>query len=423
MRVQEVFTPGAFPTHTYVSREEHRFEETLRDGLATPGQLISISGPSKSGKTVFVEKVVGPDVLITVTGAGIGHADELWDRVLDWMGAPTSATRSKEDGRTSGLDVEAGGGVGLPFVAKGEASVRAGSETTVSSSSAETISRRGIQQIIEEISESDFVLLIDDFHYMPRDVQVEVAKQLKEIVRQGVKVITAAVTHRSDDVVRANPELRGRVLAIDFAYWQPRYLREIAEKGFGLLSASLEPEGLEAMVEEASGSPQLMQAICLNTCLELGLKEKAETPSEYDLPLETREAVLERTSNMTDFRSLVDALDTGPPTRGTERKSYDFVDGTSGDVYRAILKAIALDPPRLSFTYEELTARLNELCIEDAPVGSSVISSCQHMAKLARKNFPLERPIDWDDERGGVLDLPEPYLLFYLRWSTRLVEA
>lgn len=68
IKATEVFTPGFFPEHTYVERSGAHLERDLRDGLDTPGQIISLAGPSKSGKTVLVEKVVGRDSLITVQG-------------------------------------------------------------------------------------------------------------------------------------------------------------------------------------------------------------------------------------------------------------------------------------------------------------------------------------------------------------------
>lgn len=45
--------------------------------------------------------------------------------------------------------------------------------------------------------------------------KTEVAKTLEEAVRLGVKIVNAAVCQRGDDVMRANPELRGRVRAIN----------------------------------------------------------------------------------------------------------------------------------------------------------------------------------------------------------------
>ena len=37
----------------------------------------------------------------------------------------------------------------------------------------------------------------------------------------------------SDDVVRSNPELRGRVTAIDMTYWSADELEQIAFRGWG----------------------------------------------------------------------------------------------------------------------------------------------------------------------------------------------
>lgn len=44
------------------------------------------------------------------------------------------------------------------------------------------------------------------------------------------------------------------------------------------------------------------------------------------------------------------------------------------------------------------------------------------MDKLALERFPDERALSWDATKE-VLDIPDPYLLFYLRWSGRLAES
>jgi hypothetical protein len=55
----DVFTPNDFPAYTYVQRSGDDLETQLHRALDTPKVVVSISGPSKSGKTVLVEKVVG----------------------------------------------------------------------------------------------------------------------------------------------------------------------------------------------------------------------------------------------------------------------------------------------------------------------------------------------------------------------------
>jgi len=231
LKAQEVFVPGAYPQHTYVARSADGFEDTLRDALSTPGQVISLSGPSKSGKTVLVERVVGRDLLIPISGASIHNPDNVWDRVLDWMNVPNSTSGANKYGGSFGGEAGVKGSLQLPLVAKGEASGSTKVEVVTEASTEAVRERRGLKQVVHEIGGSDFVVLLDDFHYMDRGIQIEVAKTLKEAVRLGIKIITAAVSHRGDDVVRANPELRGRVRTIDLRYWRELELAQIASTG------------------------------------------------------------------------------------------------------------------------------------------------------------------------------------------------
>ena len=197
--------------------------------MKTPGLIVSLSGPSKSGKTVLINKVIPKEDLIPVSGAWIRSPEMLWDRVLSWMDAPANGGKVRT---TSGeLSGKAGGKAGIPFImegaaeAGGEASLAYGRETTTKTG------RSGIDQVVQEIADSSFTLFIDEFRYMENEVQQEVARQIKEAAEKGVKICTASVPHRADDVVRSNPELRGRVKAIDFEYWKPAEIAEIAHAG------------------------------------------------------------------------------------------------------------------------------------------------------------------------------------------------
>jgi hypothetical protein len=186
LKATEVFTPGAFPLHTYVERAGETLEASLRDALETPGQVVSLIGPSKSGKTVLVEKVVGRDSLITVTGAGIESAEMIWARALDWMGAPTSSTSGATVGGKLSAKAGAAAEAGI-VLAKASTAVEAAVEIGHEREHVQSYERSGLAQVVKEISGSGFVILVDDFHYMPRNVQASAAKSIKEAVRLGVK--------------------------------------------------------------------------------------------------------------------------------------------------------------------------------------------------------------------------------------------
>src|SRR6188768_3514216 len=108
----EVFTPTSFPEYTYVPREGLLHEKLLANWIESSGQIASVSGPSKAGKTVLVERVVGKGNLIAVSGASIREPDQLWERVLDWYGEPHSTVATKADTRTETKASERGANIG-----------------------------------------------------------------------------------------------------------------------------------------------------------------------------------------------------------------------------------------------------------------------------------------------------------------------
>jgi hypothetical protein len=421
LKATEVFVPGAYPTHTYVKRSAEGLEKSLKNALETPGQIVSLSGPSKAGKTVLVERVVGPDYLITISGASLRQHEDVWNRALDWMDIPSSVSVSRGYGGKVETEINAKGEIGVPFLAKGEAGSKVSGEFSGTKTTQENVPRTGLQQVVKEIANSEFVIFLDDFHYMDRLLQIEVAKTLKEAVRLGVKIVTASVSHRGDDVVRANPELRGRVHAINLEYWNSAELKQIAKAGFDTLQVDFDAGAIQSFADESAGSPQLMQSLCLQACFVLDLTSASDRLMNISVDTATLHKIYEQASATTDYRSLVDVLEAGPRTRGTERKTYKFQDHSEGDVYRAVLKAVAHNPPLLSFPYETILTRISRICMDDTPVGSSLVGTCSHMTKLALDKFPTERAIDWDDQKQ-VFDIPDPYLLFYLRWSGRLKE-
>jgi len=221
-----------------------------------------------------------------------------------------------------------------------------------------------------------------------------------------VKLCVALVPHRSEDVIRADPDLRGRVLTMDLGYWPRGDLEKIAALGFGKLNVTIPPDAIRRFADEAAGSPQLMQQICLHACFILSINASGPLRS-FAVDDALQRKILEGTATTTGHRTLVGVLDDGPKTRGTERKFYRFKDGSRGDVYRCVLRAIAADPPHLSFKYDEILARVGAVCDGESPAGSSISVSLVHMARLAEEKHPTEHVLDWD-HTNGTLDIPDP---------------
>lgn len=416
-KVSEVFTPNAVPTVSYVQRSTLELEKRLKAAIRTPGLITSISGPSKTGKTVLVKKVINDEDIIPVSGASIKSPEDLWQRVLGWMKSPSEMQEEENDATAYTASGEVSGGVGIPGFGKLGGKGGGGITTTGGTKVAKKIVLSPIDQVVKEIAGSDFIVFIDDFHYMSADVQYSVARQIKEVAEKGLKICTASVPHRSDDVVRSNTELRGRVQAIDVGYWSPEQIRQIAMRGFAALNIELEDSAIDRLVDESFGSPQLMQGICLQLCYACDVEKTLPAIDRFDLNEAIIDKIFERTSTTTDFSTLLEALHTGPKLRGQERKEFAFYDESKGDVYRSALLALRTDPPAMTFRYDEMMQRIKSVCEKDAPVGSSVNEALKQMDKIAKEIQPTAAVIEWNED---VLDLVDPYFLFYLRCSDRL---
>lgn len=412
MRRREVFTPTTQPTVTYIGEHLTDKKSTLRRALEMGGAIITLSGPSKSGKTVFVESVVGKDNLIQVTGAGITSADILWKRVFDKVGTPIPSQIA-----VAGVKEEAVGGklaFGIPGI---NVSANLGGKSQTGNTVTNSVAPDYLNLIIREFADTGFIIFIDDFHYIPKLIQDEIAALVKEAVREGVVFICASVPYHADDVILANSDLRGRMMKIDFDYWNPSTLRRIADKGFEALNVSIPDSVIDRLSRESAGSPQLMQSLCLNLCHKLDIESRKEdlfSPSCGDSIVEQ---ICLMTSLMTDYTSVIESMKDGPKTRGERRKTYALrVGGEQLDVYPLLLRAIAGDPPELTIRYANLSGRIERLCKNgEVPSGSSLTGACSHMADIANASGNATI-LEWDGE-SDVLDIRDPYLLFALRWS------
>ncbi|WP_419735657.1 hypothetical protein [Pseudomonas sp. COR18] len=410
MKASEVFTPGKFPEFTYIEDHLVKHAQMLHDSLDA-SLAVTLSGPSKSGKTVFIEKNIGKDRLIPVSGAGINSPNELWDRVFAIVGTPLPAKLTE----TSGFQGSAAGKVsgGIPGIINAEANT--GGTWNNSTATQTDTAIDYLSLLIKELAGTGLVVFIDDFHYVKPEAREEISNQIKDATTKGVLFVLAAVPYHADDAVRANSDLRGRTVRLDFNYWKEPELLKIATTGFEALNIDMHVAFIKALAAEAAGSPQLMQALCLNSCYEMGIRERAAKTATPQADLLLVNQVCTRTAQIVDYTSTLNLMKDGPKTRGTERNSHVLKTGEVFDVYPLIVKAIAVTPPELTIRYANLQQRITSLCANDTPSGSSVTGACGHMCSIANASEG-RNVLEWDAAHD-VLDILDPYLLFFIRWG------
>lgn len=418
LKASDVFTPGVFPSHTYVARDSEHYETRLNDGLERSGMLTLVVGPSKSGKTVLVEKVTGVGRSITISGSDISKPEDLWFRVLSVLQIPIQS-KGKIDVISSTADsVGVSGKFGIPLVAEAVPAVSGTTTNTLLDSRESTFAVAGLERAVSELVKHGKVLVIDDFHYIPEDAQIVLSKQIKEVIRRGVRTVILLVPHRAEDPLRANPDLRGRILEINVARWDASSLKQIGQKGFDKLNFKLPESEIQKLADESLGSPQLMQLLCLESCMVINRKGLSSGLGEDGF----REAA-HRAAETSNARTIFEILRKGPPRHGTERTTYPIKgrEGLRGDNYQLILEALRRDPARIVFPIEDLRSRIEGIVDgDDLPQKQQITTSLQKWNELLNKKNPPDRVLEWKDD-PPELYITDPYFLFYMRWTKDLV--
>lgn len=112
LTAENIFKPGAFPKYTYVSRSYENtgisYELRLKQALRTAGCLTLVIGPSKMGKTILCEQVIGLDNIIIVSGADFNEHTDFWATIAAKVGLPymgeITTERSAIEGKSEERD-------------------------------------------------------------------------------------------------------------------------------------------------------------------------------------------------------------------------------------------------------------------------------------------------------------------------------
>lgn len=408
VKVSRVFVPGGRPTITYVPRTELHLERRLQSYLDERHKVLSVSGPTKTGKTVLLKSQLSG--AIWLSGGSIETVAEFWTALADALGVHSETGLDGELSHTESDSASAGLSAGITAGYQGgEAITRGRTQVTRQVHTPKDGARRRL------LADPNQVVVVDDFHYIPQLVQLQIVRGVKDLIFEGVGFIVAAVPHRAYDFVKVEKEMTGRVIQLDIGFWDTSDLSEIAVRGFEALNLTASERVINRLASEAFGSPHLMQEICLELCKDNGISAMQKYP-----------ATLQRPDWSSFFSSIApgtskiafDVLSRGAP-QGRDRKVRELRDGTSTDVYGAVLMAIAQTGPLTSMTYEKLRGALKEVLSEDVLQKHEVVRVLEELSRIARDEIAGEPVVDWDGEMS-TLHISDPYFAFWLRHGSHI---
>lgn len=394
MKAEEIFVAGGLPTVTYVGREVLDLESEVQAEVTEGYKIVCITGPTKSGKTVLCRKVLGRDNCLWLAGGKIASSKDCWEQLISKLDLPLqdSATES-----SSGM-------VGIRALLQVRAKIEAGASYSI------THNLKAAS--LEHARLSGKTIVVDDFHYMPENVQREFVRAVKDDVFDGLRVVLIAVPHHAFAAINVANEMEGRFSQIEIPSWEIDDLLKISELGFPALNIRTNGAIAKKFARESFGSPLLMQRFCLRLCLKYDVVEKSRKLRELSPSDEARDEIFKSVAKhfgLPAYRKLL----AGPQSR-KDRIQRNLVDGGTADIYQCILYSIAKTGPRPEISYNDIRSTLQEILMDsDVPQKNQVTNAISHMVNIAKEKIEGEPVIDWTND---TLYLTDPFLMFYMRW-------
>lgn len=415
LNATEVFVPGGQPLHTYVQRQAHRLEERLSLSKQNLCKLVTLTGATKSGKTVLTKRLFSHERVVWLDGGAFDNEEDFWNEVLAQLEGFTSFQKSTSRASDVSVGVEASGQLKIPLVS----STAVGGQTSatrkrevVSTSSRSSGPRPTAVGLLRA---SRTPLVVDDFHYLQRSIQRDLVRALKPVVFDGIPVILLAIPHRRYDAVRVEREMTGRIESIEVPDWNHAELSQIPRRGFELLNLGVTEELILLLCHEALGSPHLMQEFCRELCLTRALTQSQERLLEVRFTQPEIESVFRKVAAGTS-KVIFDRLARGPRSR-LDRKARQLRAGGTTDIYGVVLLAIAKIQPEVeTLEYDRIRTAVRDLLEEDPPQANEITRVLEKIAEISSDDEASVPVIDWDKE-DRRLHITDPFFAFFLKWG------
>jgi len=272
---------------------------------------------------------------------------------------------------------------------------------------------------IKGLSVNKIPLVVDDFHYIPREMQGGIIRALKPLVFEGLPVVIIAIPHRRYDAMKVEKEMTGRISAVDIQPWSESELQYIPNTGFSLMGYAPTPELTKTLASQSIGSPHLMQDFCRGICSTLDLQASSV---EIELPVSDGQvqAVYKNVAE-TIGRPMFEKLARGPRQR-SDRLPRLLKGGKTVDIYKLVLHGLAhLRPGLVSIEYEELRAAIRDVSSGSIPQLQEIARVLKHMSTIAATDQSSTPVLDFEEE-DKKLHVTDPFFAFYLRWGELTTE-
>lgn len=252
---------------TYVERPnvDHR----LLNELSRDNHIV-IYGSSKQGKTSLLMRTLEEGDYVVAHCATDWTKEKLYSTILRQLGVALTDSTTRARGRSEGIQGELGAELGMSVMAKFKANLKLGANQTTTVD--ETVVERELPidlsnasdviQVLDGIG-YEGLIVVEDFHYLPVDVQKDLAGDLKAFYeRSPISFIIVGVWLEANRLIVYNGDLAHRLTSIPADTWTPEDLTKVVRTGESYMNARFDDDVVTELVKRSQGNVgQLQEAL------------------------------------------------------------------------------------------------------------------------------------------------------------------
>lgn len=246
-------------------------------------------------------------------------------------------------------------------------------------------------------NENAGIVLIDDFHLLPKENKVALSDLMKTIAdeeREDVKLVLIGINKAGDSLIDLAPDLNNRITTVKFEVNPDTKILELITKGEKALNITIQYK--DQIVKKANGSFHITQLICKELCT---IENVLGTMDDHRILTTDINNVVSKI--MTDLARVFDS------------KAKAFAIGTR---LRSSGRAPYLHLLLWLSQSKEWSIRMNDIYTNypTHKVSISQVVDKGFLAKLIQNNENINSVIHYD-ETSKILTIEDPKFIFYLQ--------
>jgi hypothetical protein len=357
LTAQQIFR-SAMPELTLIDRTNTPEGIKASKALAIPNQCLRLCGPTRSGKTVLINQVLGDKNFFSLSGGVIKDLASFHDYLAAQLEPPLENAK----------------------------------EATV----------------ITRVLKSGRPIVIDDYHRIAAATRYALIKRLQTFLDANIPVVLVSWTDVDGQRIEADPGIGGRSDVVHMTFWKESDIARIGRVGFEKgLNVELDTDTLSAIARQSFRNPSLMQQYCYEVANACDVMERQATRRRISLPPQRLTKIFEAACVQTkrNFEGWID--------RSTDEK-FTLVTGSRTSMFGLILLAVAKMEPIHAMSTPRLARKMRALVDNNewitGPIAENAVRD--FMARL-EGNAHRHTAIDFADGKIHI----HPFFKRYILWS------